>query len=191
LGVAIDRPRSARPQHARLSRGGALAAGVPAGLAGGAALLATAMTIAEISAEPTSNPGVYSSAWTPVTGIATLVLGADAVRGSFQLGPILLGAAIAIAYAIAAGVVGTALLVWVQGPLATAAGAAIQGMAYALALEIVVVNVLINALQDVNVLYYSMPAWGWWVAHAAYGAVLGLVGARAAAARAVTSGPAR
>jgi hypothetical protein len=43
---------------------------------------------------------------------------------------------------------------------------------------VVIVNGLVNGvLQSVHTLSTATPAWSWWVAHAMFGAVVGLVAA--------------
>jgi hypothetical protein len=155
------------------------AAGVPAGAAGGVVVAATAAAISEMASQPTAVEGVYSSTWTPITGAASVVLGSDAFHGSFVIGPILVGLTLLVAYGAAAGVPGVAFLLVTQGDRPGPAGCVVQGMAYGVALEIAVVNLGINALQDVQVLYLSMPSWGWWAVHAIYGSALYLLAARA------------
>lgn len=50
-------------------------------------------------------------------------------------------------------------------------------MMFGLLLEVVVVNLIVNQIQTVDTLYTSTPEWSWFVAHAMFGATVGLVGA--------------
>ncbi len=50
-------------------------------------------------------------------------------------------------------------------------------MMFGLVLELVIVNLIVNGFQSVETLYSSTPEWSWWVAHAMFGAIVGLVGA--------------
>ena len=161
--------------------------GAAAGVIAGVAMIGWQMLAGEIDATPTAVEGVDSSTWTAITAVASLVLGADAQHGWFSFGPVLLGLILLMAYAIALGVLGVALLVYVQGyhpgPLAAAA----QGVVYGLLLQIFVVNLTINALQDVNTVYESTTPWSWWAAHSLYGGTLGIAGARMLATAATTT----
>lgn len=148
-----------------------------AGVLAGAAMLASQMMVGEIANEPTAVEGVDSSAWTAITGIASVLLGPDAVHGSFEPGAILVGLVLAALYAAAAGVVGVALLVYVQGYHPGPVAAATQGFAYGLLLQILVLNLAVNLLQDPNTVYESTPPWGWWLGHSVYGIALGGAGA--------------
>lgn len=188
-GRGLERPaRSAGPHS--LSAAAVAGAALPAAAVAAAALVAGAAAIAEISNEPTAVPGVDSSTWTPITAVATLVLGRDAFHGDFAIGPIVVGGALLVAYAIAAGVLGVALLVYAQGPYAGTAGGALQGLAYGIALQVLAVNLAVNAIQSgPNTVYEALPSWGWWAAHALYGVALGVLGARAVAARARRAPP--
>lgn len=155
-----------------------LRAGLGAGVAAGAAMALTLMLIAEIAAEPTPVPGVSSSTWTPLTAITSFLFGLDAFAGSFQILPIAFGAAWHLLNAVVAGVVGVALLVWLLGPRPHSVATMGLGILYGLTLEILVLNLAVNAIQDANIVYEALPQWGWWVAHAAFGSTLGLALAR-------------
>lgn len=151
-----------------------VAATVIAPLAAWGALVSTVCLIAEIASAPTWHDGVDSSTWTPLRGVAALVAGADAFGGDFDAQTIA-GALVGLAaYAVALGVPGSALIVWVQGTQPGFAGAAVQGIAYGLSMQVLVVNLLVNWIQAEPTVYRSLPPWGWWAAHAAFGAMLGL-----------------
>lgn len=148
--------------------------GVSAGVVGGVVMIAWEMTAAEIASEPTVVAGIGSSTWTPVTAIASFLLGADALSASFAPGAIVLGLLIHLAVSAALGVAGTAALVWVLGYRPGPLGAALCGAAYGLFLEITLMNIVVTSIQDPDVVYRAAPEWTWWVAHGAYGTGLGL-----------------
>jgi len=143
----------------------------------GLAMVLTLMAIGEIADEPTAVPGVDSSTWTALTGIAAFVFGTDAFHGSFAPLPILAGLLIHLAVAAALGVVMVAALVLTQGPRPGHVGAMIQNIAIALFVQIYGLALVVDSIQDVGTVYGSIPHWGWWVAHAVYGGALGLVSA--------------
>lgn len=155
-----------------------------AGLAGGAAMALTLGTISEIASEPTFAPGIDSSTWTPFTGIAAFFFGPDAFHGDFHVLPIAFGLALHMLLSIAVGVAGLAFLVYTLGARPTPLSAATLGFAYGLFLQLLAVNAVVNAIQAEQTVYESMPQWGWFAGHAAYGTTLGLVGALLLGARA-------
>ena len=148
-----------------------------AGAVAGAVMIGWQMLTGEIDNTPTAVPGIDSSTWTAITSVATLLLGVDGFHGSFHLGSILVGLILLMLYAVAFGVVGTALLAYVQGYHPGPIAAAMQGIAYGLLLEILVLNLGVNGTQHPNVVYESTVPWSWWAAHAAYGLTLCVVGA--------------
>lgn len=170
--TAVTQPRD--PANPRTSASSTLAAAVPASLVATVAMALTLMAISEISAVATPRPGVLSSTWTPLTGIASFVLGMDALHGSFHVGAIAFGLAVHLAVGLALGTIGVALLLVVQGPLPGPVGAALQGLAYGIFVEVFFLNLVVGALQDVHTVYESLPQWGWWIAHAVWGIALGL-----------------
>jgi hypothetical protein len=138
------------------------------------ALVSTVCAIAEIASEATSREGVDSSTWTPLRGVAALAAGPAAFGGDFAPEAIAGGLVALAAYAGALGVPGSALIVWVQGERPGFAGAAVQGIGYGLFMQVVFVNLLVNTIQAEPTVNASLPPWGWWAGHAAYGAALGL-----------------
>ena len=168
----LEAPRE-RPLRARV----VARMGAAAGAVGGLAMIAWQMLAGEIDATPTAVEGIDSSTWTAITSVASLVLGADAMHGWFSLGPVLLGLILWMAYAVALGVLGIALLVYVQGYHPGPAAAAVQGVAYALVAQVLVINLTVNAMQAVNTVYESTAPWSWFAAHAVYGTALGFAGA--------------
>lgn len=148
--------------------------GLRAGIAAGLVMAAVLMAIGEIANEPTVVPGIDSSTWTALTGIAAFFFGVDAFHGSFHVLSIAAGLAIHLVVAAVFGLIGVAFVVVTQGPRPGAAGAVVQGVAYALFIQIFVLALVVNAIQDVGTVYGSIPRWGWWAAHGAYGAALGV-----------------
>lgn len=161
----------------RISAGEVLLAAIPAGIAAGAAMAGTVMAIAEISSQPTFAAGIDSSTWTPLTGIAAFLLGPDAFHGSFHVLPIAFGLAVHLAVATLFGLAGLALVVATLGARPGLLPAAVLGLFYGLFLEVFVLNAAVNNIQGELTVYESLPQWGWWAGHAAYGVMLGLAGA--------------
>jgi hypothetical protein len=159
------------------------AAVVPALLAA-IALIATTGLIAEIAAVPTSDPGIHSDFWTPATAVTALFFGHGAFHGSFHPLSIGFGWLVLVAASVIAGLLATALIVyclgWAPHPLAVA----LLGAACGLAVQILLINLLLNWLQAENGVYASLPSWGWWVGLGAWGTTLGLALARSPAAAA-------
>lgn len=181
-------PELGLPGPERLRPAEVVVGGVAAGLAGGAAMAATVMSIGEISSEPTFAPGIDSSTWTPITGITAFIFGLDAFHGDFHVLAILFGLLAHAALSALFGVAGFALIVWTQGPEPGPVGGAVEGFVYAISLQVFFLNAAVNGMQDVLTVYESIPQWGWWIGHAAYGITLGaasslLLGSAPAAAR--------
>lgn len=167
-----------------LPRRAVLRAGARAGLAGGIAMAAWLMFCGEVANEPTSAPGVDSSTWTALTGIAAFWFGQDAFHGDFAALAILGGAVIHLLAAAILAIPGTAIIVYAFAGAPEPLGGALAGFAYGIALEILAMNVAVNAIQADSAVYESIPQWGWWVGHAAYGTTLGLVLSRRLSGRA-------
>lgn len=142
-------------------------------------MAATLMAIAEIADEPTAVAGVDSSTWTPITAIAALFFGPDAFDASFAALPILFGLAVHLLVALVVGVIGVAVILVTLGGRPAPVGSAALGFVYGLTVQVVAVNVTANGIEADNLVYESLPQWGWWVAHAAFGTTLGLAAARA------------
>jgi hypothetical protein len=118
---------------------------------------------------------VYSSTWTPLRGAAALVFGTSAYGGDLEVLPILAGALLLGGYATLLGGAGAALIVAMCGPRPPAGWAVALGVAWALlVMQALVINAVVGFAQSAPTVYESMPSWGWWIAHAAYGAALGL-----------------
>ncbi|MBB4662398.1 hypothetical protein [Conexibacter arvalis] len=189
--AAVDRPpERPAPAPARrqplleLPAAATAAVGSRAGLR--AALAATVLlaAIGETAASRTAVTGIRSSTWTAITAPAALVFGPDAFHGDFHLGAIAAGLALLLLGGALLGVPGAALVVLCLGARPARGLASAIGVAYGLALQLVLVNVLANGLQDDDLLSRSLPTWGWWAAFALYGLVLGLASARLAERRA-------
>jgi hypothetical protein len=185
--ATADRPAgedTLAAQPAPALRAGAVAGiGARAGVGAGVAMIAWEMLAAEIATEPTAISGVGSSTWTPPTAIASFVLGDEAFSGSLAIGSIAFGLLLHLAVATVLGVVGAAALVYVLGYRPGPFGAGVCGAAYGLFLEIVALNLAVNAIQSPDVVYRAAPEWTWWVAHATYGITFGLLAARGLARR--------
>lgn len=153
------------------------AVGTRAGLAAGLAMIGVQMLNGEIAASSTPVPGVVSSTWTAITSISAFLLGTGAFSDSFAVVSIAFGLAVHLLLAIALGVVGVAFLVWTLGPRPGPFAALLIGLAYGLFLE-VALNLTVNSIDDPNLVYQSTLPWSWWLAHAVYGTILGLVAAR-------------
>jgi hypothetical protein len=168
VSAAAARPPVVAP--VALVRVGALA-----GLAAGFVMGNVLSGIAEIASEPTAVAGIDSSSWTPPTAITSLLFGVDAFHGDFHVLSIAFGIAAQLALAAGLGVLGVAFIAVTQGERPGALGGAIQGLAYALFVQVLLLNLVVNAIQERHTLYEALPQWGWWVASAAYGATLGVV----------------
>ncbi len=149
-----------------------------AGPAAGTAMAATLMLIAEISSEPTSVPGINSSTWTPITAITAFLFGPESFHASFAVLPILFGLGAHLLLSVLFAAVGVALIAFALGERPGPAAAAALGFFFGLSLEILALNFVVNAIQSNNLVYESLPQWGWWVGHAFYGTALGLLLAR-------------
>jgi len=158
--------------------GAVVRAGMWAGLLAAVAAIVTLALIAEISAAATAVPGIGSSTWTPITATTALVFGADAFHGSFAVLSIGAGLILLLAAGALLGILGVAWIVVCAGPQPSALMAMTLGIAYGLAAEIAVVNVLVGWIDGDGILYDALPSWGWWAALAVYGATLGLLVSR-------------
>ena len=172
--TAPDRPTVAGAET-RMAASELVLAGVAAGLVAGAAMALVLMFVAEVSAEPTAVAGIASSTWTPLTAITSFLFGADAFAASFEVLSIGFGLLWHLVNAVLAGVIGAALIIWLLGPRPHPVAAGLVGFVYGLSVEVLALNLVVNAIDDPNIVYEALPQWGWWVGHAAFGATLGLV----------------
>ena len=152
-------------------------AGAIAGLAGGMVMAMWQMVVGAIAQDPTAVPGVQTSFWTAVTSIPSVIFGQSWFHGSFDFGAVFLGLMGHMMNSMVLGVVGVGLATVLLSNRPSVAKAMAFGMMFGLLLEVVVVNLVVNPIQDVNTLYTSTPEWSWFVAHAMFGATVGLVGA--------------
>ncbi|HEU4974828.1 MAG TPA: hypothetical protein VFT50_07025 [Baekduia sp.] len=150
-------------------------AGVGAGVLAMSAAIGWILFCGEVANAPTPVPGVRSSTWTGVTAVTGVIFGSDAVHGSFHVLSIAFGIGLLLVLGGVLGAVGAAIVHETIGPVAGAAAAVTVGLAYGFVLQIVLVNLVVNAIQDRNDLYGAMPSWGWWVASATYGIALALL----------------
>lgn len=152
--------------------------GATGGLLAGVVLVLHLAAIAEIAAAPTTDPGIRSSTWTPLSGVASLVLGRGALHGTLALGPVAVGLALLLAFASVAGTAGT-WFVWAclgaEGPVGLGIG---LGVPYGLLVAVVALGLAVNPVQEPNVVYQSLPPWAWWAGLGVYGGVLGGLAAR-------------
>jgi hypothetical protein len=165
-----------RRSEGRLALPTLVRAGAIAGLAGGMMMAMWQMVVGAIAQDPTAVPGIQTSFWTAVTSIPSVVFGTDWFHGSFELGAVFVGLTGHLMNSIMLGVVGVGLATTLLGSRLSVAKAVAFGMMFGLILEVVVVNLIVNQVQTVNTLYTSTPEWSWFVAHAMFGATVGLVG---------------
>lgn len=144
--------------------------------AAGAAFLASSLAaIAEIAAEPTAEPGVLSSTWTPSRGIASLVGGSSWFGGDWDLVPIVLGLTLMLLGAFVFGLLGLALVGFLLGPDPWLLPAMMVGAAWGLVVQIVVVDLLIGGMLGATLAFDSLPHWAWWLGTGTWGVALGLI----------------
>jgi len=170
--VHSHRHHGAGQTASTLTRTGAIA-----GLAGGMMMAMWQMVVGAIAQVPTAVPGIHTSFWTAVTSIPSVVFGQGWFHGSFDFGAVFLGLMGHMMNSMMLGVVGVGLATTLLGHRPSVARAMAFGMMFGLILEVVIVNLIVNQVQTVNTLYTSTPEWSWFVAHAMFGATVGLVGA--------------
>jgi hypothetical protein len=152
--------------------------GALAGIAGGMMMAMWQMIVGAIARDPTALPGVHQSFWTPVEGIWSVIFGSQRFHSDFHLVPVLGGIAGHMMNSMMLGILGVFLATKLFGGRPTVAQAIAFGMMFGLVLEVVIVNGLVNSvLQSTHTLYTSTPEWSWWVAHAMFGATVGLISA--------------
>ena len=171
-GLHLHSRERDRPWAATVIRTGAIA-----GLAGGIVMAMWQMIVGAIAKDPTAVAGVHTSFWTPVEGIWSVIFGAGHFHGDFHLVPAVGGMMGHMMNSMMLGILGVYLATTLLGTRPSVARAMAFGMMFGLVLELVVVNLTINGFQSVETLYTSTPEWSWWVAHAMFGATVGLVGA--------------
>lgn len=166
-GLAAGAPGSY--DHRALARRGARA-----GVVAMVAAIGWLMFCGETAAAPTTVAGIRSSTWTPVTSVTAIVFGTDAFHGSFHVLSILFGLGALLVLGAALGVLGAFAIAETVGVEAGPVGAVAVGLFYAAFLQVVLINLLANLLEGPDLLYHSIPAWGWLVGSATYGVVLAL-----------------
>lgn len=164
--------------NVRVPAGTLLRIGAYAGFVAGLAFALHLAAIGEIAASPTTDPGIRSSTWTALTGIASYAWGAGALHGSFWIGFIALGLAIHLAMAVVVGLAGVWWIYWCVGTARCPWLAMALGIAYGTFVEVVAMQSIVNPTQSPNVVYDSLPPWAWWAGHWVYGAVFGLLVSR-------------
>lgn len=171
-GLHLHRRQAAGLAIPALARIGAIA-----GLAGGMVMAMWQMVVGAAAQQPTAVPGIDTSFWTAITAIPSVPFGMDWFHGGFELGAVAVGLMGHMMNSMMLGAVGVGLLAMVLGSRPGIAKAIALGMMFGLLLEVVVVNLIVNRIQAVDTLYTATPQWSWWVAHAMFGAVVGLVAA--------------
>lgn len=151
--------------------------GATAGLVAGMAMAMWQMVVGAIAQEPTAVAGIDSSFWTAVTSIPSVVLGTDWFHGSFDFGAVVLGLMGHMMNAMMIGIAGILLITRLLGSRPSTVHAVALGMTFGLAVQLLMVNLVVNQIQTVQTLSTSTPEWSWWIAHAMFGGILGLVGA--------------
>ena len=155
-------------------RGVVVRHGIRAGLVAAAAMIAWLMFCGEASAAPTALSRIQSTAWTGITAVTAVIFGRGAVHGSFDALSVGFGLVALLALGAGLGAVGALVIAETIGPQAGPFGSVTVALSFALCVQILLVNVAANRLQSPDVLYRSIPPWGWFVASATYGVVLGL-----------------
>jgi hypothetical protein len=172
-GLHVHSRERARPWAATVIKTGAIA-----GLAGGIVMAMWQMIVGAIAQNPTAVPGIHQSFWTAVTAIPSVLFGPSWFHGSFDAGAVIVGLMAHMMNSIVLGILGVVLLTTLIGKRPGLMPAVAFGTVFGLVLEAVIVNGLINGLlQSVRTLSTATPAWSWWVAHAMFGAVMGLIAA--------------
>jgi len=171
-GLHLHPREGAALSASTLARTGAIA-----GLAGGMMMAMWQMVVGAIAQDPTAVPGIHTSFWTAVTSIPSVIFGQSWFHGSFDFGAVFVGLMGHMMNSMVLGAVGIGLATTLLGNRPSIAKAMAFGMMFGLVLEVVVVNLIVNQVQAVNTLYTSTPEWSWFVAHAMFGATVGLVGA--------------
>jgi hypothetical protein len=163
-------PRRASVATTKILRVGALA-GVVAGLM----YALWQMIVAAIAQEPTAVPGIHQTLWTPPQGIWSVVFGVHHFHGSFHFIPLVGGIVAHLGNSLVMGILGVALLTAILGRRPSLVASLVLGVGYGIAVDAIVLNGIINT-QKIRTLYSAAPHWSWWVGHAIFGVMLGLLG---------------
>lgn len=151
--------------------------GAIAGMAGGMMMAIYQMIVGAIAKDPTAVAGIHTTFWTPVEGIWSVVFGVHHFHGDFHTIPVLGGIAGHMMNSMVLGIIGMVLIAGLLGRQPNIGAATMLAVAYGIAIEAVLVNLLINNAQKIETLYHSTPTWSWWAAHAIFGMTLGTLGA--------------
>jgi hypothetical protein len=162
-------------ERVRLAGSTLVRVGAIAGIAGGMVMAMWQMVVGSLAQEPTAVTGIDSSFWTAVTSIPSVLFGTDWFHGSFEFGAVFLGLMGHMMNSAMLGIVGVAIATALVGPRPSVGRAVAFGMVFGLVLEVIVVNLVVNQVQTIDTLYTSTPEWSWWVAHAMFGATVGLI----------------
>jgi hypothetical protein len=162
------------PQHASVATTAILQVGVLAGIAAGLIMAAWQMVVAAIAQNPTAVPGIHQTLWTPPEGIWSVVFGVHHFHGTFHFIPVFGGIFGHLANSVILGILGVSLLTAILGRRPNLAAATVLGVAYGIAVEAVLINLIINT-QKIRTLYSATPHWSWWVGHGIFGMTLGLL----------------
>jgi len=165
----------AHRERGRLASRMLVRVGVIAGLAGGMMMAMWQMVVGALAQEPTAVAGIDSSFWTAVTSIPSVIFGTDWFHGSFDFGAVFLGLMGHMMNSAVLGIAGVGIATTLFGARPSLARAVAFGMMFGLILEVVIVNLIVNQVQTIDTLYTSTPEWSWWVAHALFGATVGLI----------------
>ena len=152
-----------------------LQVGALAGIAAGFMYAAWQMVIAAIVQDPTAVPGIHQTLWTPPEGIWSVVFGVHHFHGSFHFIPVFGGIVAHLGNALVLGILGIALLTAILGRRPNPAAAVVLGVAYAIAVDAILLLGIINT-QKIQTLYSASPHWSWWIGHGIFGVTLGLLG---------------
>jgi uncharacterized membrane protein len=163
------------PQRASVATTKILRVGALAGIAAGLMYAAWQMVVAAIAQEPTAVPGIHQTLWTPPQGIWSVVFGVHHFHGSFHFISVFGGIVGHLGNSLIMGILGVALLTAILGRRPSPAASLVLGVAYGIAVDAIVVNGIINT-QKIQTLYSAAPHWSWWIGHAIFGAMLGLLG---------------
>jgi len=163
------------PQRASVATTKILRVGALAGIAAGLMYAAWQMVVAAIAQEPTAVPGIHQTLWTPPQGIWSVVFGVRHFHGSFHFISVFGGIVGHLGNSLIMGILGVALLTAILGRRPSPAASLVLGVAYGIAVDAIVVNGIINT-QKIQTLYSAAPHWSWWIGHAIFGAMLGLLG---------------
>jgi hypothetical protein len=141
----------------------AVGVGVPSGLVAGLVMIATLIVAAALVGVPTAEPGVRTTGWSPLNAITAFIFGPENFGPGYRMASY---AAFAL-HMLVAGLLG------LRAPIAPAAA---LGLAYGLALQVLMLNLFVDGIQEVDTVYTSAAEWASWLGHALYGVALASLG---------------